>query len=421
MRPPGDGTPKKRKPHTKSRRGCNNCKLRKVKCDESKPKCEKCSSYGVSCDYETQALQLHFSGTGSFQVEMQKPEQINLPPAFDAEKLIASMMDAPLYLHVEEGAATPDVCYLDKAHLDLLRKFHNRSVLTIGTPDSVPVYQRVLTQMASKYSFVLHAALRFTLLHDRYLFDPLRTPPSEAEAFHGYHAAALFSKMLSLDSHSSDVKDALWGTSALLGAGTFAAVEATSAEEAWPLKLAGPSDLDWLKMSEGKNAVWRLADPARDDGVFRAVIVSEFRKQQSPSTKQVGPPADKFLLYCASLNNDSQVALNTENSGPYLKATAILERLITIECSHETVIWFLSFLGHMEITYMQLVANKDPPALLLLSWWYAKLLHYNVWWVSRRCLFECRAICIYLKRILPAGDAILDLLDFPMSACGLDR
>lgn len=363
-------------------------------------------------------MQLHFSGTGSFQLEVQKPEETELPPEFDAEKLIDSMMDTPLYLHVEEGAATPDVCYLDKAHLDLLRKFHNRSVLTIGTSDSVHVYQRVLTQMASRHSFVLHAVLRFTLLHDRYLYDPPGTSPSAAEAFHGYHAAALFSKMLSIDSHSNEVKDALWGTAAMLGAGSFAALEATSAEDAWPLKLPGISDLDWLKMSEGKNAVWRLANPMREDSAFRDVIETEKQKQASLITYTVGPEAQHFLAHCAALR---EIGSDGSTVGPYHTACSVLGRLIPMECSHKTAIWFLSFLGHMDPAYMQLVTYKDPPALLLLAWWYGKLLHYNVWWVSRRCLFECRAICIFLRKTLPPEDLTLGLLGFPMSACGLDR
>ncbi|CZT18274.1 uncharacterized protein RCC_04119 [Ramularia collo-cygni] len=363
-------------------------------------------SYGVFCDYETHSSELHFSGTASFQLEVQKPQQTESPPAFNAEELIDSMMDAPLALFVEGD--TPDVCYLDKAHLSLLRKFHDRSVLTIGTPNSIHVYQRVLTQMASKHSFVLHAVLRFTLLHDRYLYDPLGTSPSAAEAFHGYHAAALFSQVLSESSHSNDVKDALWGTSALLGAGSFAAFEGISAAEAWPLKPPSVSDLDWLKMSEGKNAVWRLANPTRDDSQFRDVIEAELRKQNSIPLQCVGPAVDGFRAHCAHL-------MEAGEDSPYFQAASILERLAPMQCSHETAIWFLSFVGHMDPAYMQLVAAKDSTALVLLAWWFAKLLEYNVWWVSRRCRFECQAICVFLNEKLPQEDVIRDLLEFPRS------
>ncbi|CZR31967.1 related to ECM22-strong similarity to YDR213w, weak similarity to Lys14p [Fusarium proliferatum ET1] len=40
-----------RKPHRKSRLGCQTCKRRKIKCDEVKPQCGKCVQFGVWCDF----------------------------------------------------------------------------------------------------------------------------------------------------------------------------------------------------------------------------------------------------------------------------------------------------------------------------------------------------------------------------------
>lgn len=40
-----------RKGHTKSRRGCYNCKSRKVKCQENLPTCVNCNRIGLVCKY----------------------------------------------------------------------------------------------------------------------------------------------------------------------------------------------------------------------------------------------------------------------------------------------------------------------------------------------------------------------------------
>jgi hypothetical protein len=40
-----------RKGHTKSRRGCFNCKRRKVKCPETLPECSNCTRIGLVCEY----------------------------------------------------------------------------------------------------------------------------------------------------------------------------------------------------------------------------------------------------------------------------------------------------------------------------------------------------------------------------------
>ena len=39
------------KGHKKSRRGCFNCKRRRVKCSEQLPRCAHCSRMGVNCEY----------------------------------------------------------------------------------------------------------------------------------------------------------------------------------------------------------------------------------------------------------------------------------------------------------------------------------------------------------------------------------
>ena len=40
-----------RKGHTKSRRGCFNCKRRKIKCQETQPACGNCGKAGIVCEY----------------------------------------------------------------------------------------------------------------------------------------------------------------------------------------------------------------------------------------------------------------------------------------------------------------------------------------------------------------------------------
>ncbi|KAK4500200.1 hypothetical protein PRZ48_008386 [Zasmidium cellare] len=415
---------RKRKAHTKSRQGCGNCKLRRVKCDETRPKCKKCTAFGVSCDYDSKASDLAFSGVGSFQVDIPKPPTPPESPPDgnneDIEAVIEGMMNAPLYLHVDEGTPGPQVCYIDKPHLDLLRKFYNRTVLSIGTAGTKHIYRGVMTRMAAQHSFVLHAILRFTLIHDRYLYDPLGTKPSTAEAFHGYHAAALFGKKLQ-GPVAEEEKDALWGIAAILGASSFASIEASKAEEAWPLKEPELGDLDWLKMSDGKREVWKIADPLRPTSVFRAAIEFENNRKDEMLHRPTDPELDSMFPWVTKLFNLDAPRSEDDPKDPYFEAASIIERLVPIECTHSTVMWFLSFLGHMNPEYRRLLEAKDPPAMLLLSWWYAKLINYDQWWLRRRVLFECQAIVIYLDRELSDDDEMKKLLEFPKSRCGLDR
>lgn len=58
-RSPQPRKPIPRKGHTKSRRGCFNCKRRRIKCNERHPECNHCLKAGLSCEYPTNMI--HFS------------------------------------------------------------------------------------------------------------------------------------------------------------------------------------------------------------------------------------------------------------------------------------------------------------------------------------------------------------------------
>ncbi|KAE8148705.1 putative C6 finger domain protein [Aspergillus avenaceus] len=45
----------------KSRRGCKTCKIRRVKCGEERPDCQRCTSTGRKCEYETPATSYTFA------------------------------------------------------------------------------------------------------------------------------------------------------------------------------------------------------------------------------------------------------------------------------------------------------------------------------------------------------------------------
>ncbi|PVI07816.1 hypothetical protein DM02DRAFT_608430 [Periconia macrospinosa] len=55
--PPPPRKPIPRKGHTKSRRGCYNCKRRRIKCNERHPKCSHCIKAGLQCEYPANIIQ----------------------------------------------------------------------------------------------------------------------------------------------------------------------------------------------------------------------------------------------------------------------------------------------------------------------------------------------------------------------------
>lgn len=137
-------------------------------------------------------------------------------------------------------------------------------------------------------------------------------------------------------------RDALWASAALMGTIQFATFEARTPEEAWPLKSCDTTDLDWLKMSDGKKAVFAIADPTRADSVFckmstghgklwRPLIEPE-DCSNTDAVEMTRDFVDMFGLGPSSTCGDKN---------PYYKAAMALARLLHVKCDRNNVVRIL--------------------------------------------------------------------------------
>lgn len=388
-----------------------------MQCDEGKPECEKCRNYGVSCNYDgTETENLQLSGEGAFFIEPAIPAvpqppadmEVELPPTPPSD-FILGMLGYPLKMYDSD-----EVYHMKPSDLDLLQWFHERTVLTMGTAETVHVYKDLMVVVGCQHDYLTHVVLALAMMHQRYYSDgPYE--PLELESFHGFHGTALFNSML-FESPEESEKDALWACAAMLGALSLAGLNARTAAECWPLREPSAEDLDWLRMSDGKKAVWKLADPLRESSIWRKGLQFNLKERPIPQTARV-PQMDALYPFLTKLYDFDESAHN--DGDPYYTATSIIVRLLPIDPNHSTILYFLSFIGHMDPAYKNLLHQKDPKAMLLLAWWYAKVLDYNVWWMYRRVSLECKAICVYLNNRFMPDSEIGRLLEFPKMKCGM--
>ena len=259
----------------------------------------------------------------------------------------------------------------------------------------------------------MHAVMALVAKHDRAICNSPYGAPTTFEAYHGYQAAKLLNQKISTPL-LPDECDAVGAVAALLGTWTMASIEAPTPEEAWPLRASSPDDLQWLRISDGKKELWRLADPLRPESCFRSFLDEYMRESHTVDHTEL--EVEKISPQLLDLCNLTVVS-NPENN-PYYRPVRILTVLRDIECNHSNCLRFFSFLYDMHQEYKDLLENKDPRALLLMAFWYAKVCHYQ-WWVARRAIMECKAICIYLERNHPKETILQDLLFIPKIKCGL--
>lgn len=216
-----------------------------------------------------------------------------------------------------------------------------------------------------------------------------------------------------------ETKDALWASAALLGAIQIANFEACTPEEAWPLKPHDPADLDWLKMSEGKKAVFAIASPLRPESRFchisnghGALFRPMMERRDCERGDLVGMTRDFSNIF--GLGPDSS---GTEN--PYYEAGMTLARLLHVQCDGDNIVEFFGFMMHLSPDFKRLLAMKDAKALLMFAYWYAKLWR-GQWWLHRRGLIEGRAICLFLERFHGDDACLQRMLVWPKRELGLD-
>jgi hypothetical protein len=260
----------------------------------------------------------------------------------------------------------------------------------------------------------LHVFVALALLHDQHL-NPRQAPSQRtALAFHWYQATALFHRRLAAAGAIADPstlpgpeRDALWASGALLGAASFALLDVEDVDAAWPLRESDNLDLNWLRMSDGKKVVWELSDPTRDGSIFQSLLKE--RDGMPDGSLPVPPGALPGVFYTTFDVGSSSTAENN----PYHTAVSLLAQLLPHKIDDNTVIKFLSFVSQVDPRFKKLLEEKDPGAMILLAWWYAKVAAHSSWWMQRRSLIEGRAICIYLERHGMDVEGIRELIEFP--------
>jgi hypothetical protein len=254
----------------------------------------------------------------------------------------------------------------------------------------------------------MHVVQTLTAIHDRYSVFPIpKRGPSEV--YHWSQAAILFNQKLSQPLDLND-RDALWATAALLGVIAFGTIDVSRPEDAWPLKNDEGDDLQWLKMGEGKIAVWNMTDPLRPDSVF-APLSQQYLytcaglTQPVVGTKGIPP---EFIELCDL--TDTSTAKNHD----YFLAAHALAPLLLTEYNENNSTRYLAFLSHLTADFKKMLEAKEPRSLVLLAYWYAKM-RSSQWFMARRAIFEGQAICMYLGKFHADDTLILKMLRFPES------
>ncbi|KAE9366302.1 hypothetical protein N431DRAFT_419491 [Stipitochalara longipes BDJ] len=377
--------PNKRRPHNRTRRGCGNCRLRRVKCDEKRPGCERCQKAHISCTYAT--------GVGQLQSSHEQPITYTLidSPQLSNNNSVLGLINGALREYNSRSPEINHIFQLNHEGLSLLLRFQNRTVHSIGSQWKIGIWEKEFIRLASLNPYLLHISIACTAMHDRYLSGQGHGKNTELECYHWAMSARLLNHEISQDSGAYD-RDAMWMAAVLINYIVFYSVETQNPEEFWPLSPS-ISEIPWFPIQKGMRAIWQLAAPDRPGSLFSkpANDVQERCLGLAPPKPGKHGIAAPLVELCG-LDESSSPETN-----PYHTAVHALSTLLNNPSANPQSLKFLGFINTIDVGFEALLKEKDPRALLLMSIWYG-LVPKSAWWLSLRASLERRAICIYLDR-----------------------
>ncbi|KAH8888944.1 hypothetical protein GQ53DRAFT_690670 [Thozetella sp. PMI_491] len=359
-RQPSDRAPKVRRMHNKSRRGCQECKRRHIKCDEGRPHCVNCSVSQRCCEYGDPA-----------------PANSDVAPLFpgQAARPLSADRAASLLIEVSEtshGGKTQDLEDGQTFTLKHMQLFHHveRGITTwLGATDFMAPLVHQYIETALTVPYLMNQLLALAAQH-------LSHTATEEAASYRALATELQTRGLSLFIAANDNADATprWYFSSLLAVHNLAATMALCRRCEFDTFL--DTFISHMGYHQGTQAIGNASWMSIQNGGLRDWL-QRVEASSPTATAAIDNPADPFPQVLQSSH------LNASSIATCLEASAALnfirEKLQGPDSwgPHAVLAW-PNLVSH---DFISLLGARVPEALLILIY-YAELAHdFRDFWV----------------------------------------
>ncbi|KAK7418576.1 hypothetical protein QQZ08_011201 [Neonectria magnoliae] len=256
MAGPGGGPP--RRSHTKSRKGCDTCKRRHIRCDENFPQCRNCTKHKIRCPYnDVQVPDADRSTTPD------KPDLMWTP---QVEAAIAEWQRTGIFPLPSLGIYPAPMPHLYSIE-DLRLIYHVATLyyqLASVDANNFTLWTRhipTLLRIGATTPYVMHALLAFSAMHIAFLTDC----PLVGSMAYEHRGIALKGLQEAIGSFSRESSDAILAASLVL---SWQATDWRS----------------WTQLMQGTSSVIDAMDPWKHESQFGDFIAES-------STFPTAPPS----------------------------------------------------------------------------------------------------------------------------------
>ncbi|ORY71888.1 uncharacterized protein BCR38DRAFT_404920 [Pseudomassariella vexata] len=302
MAGPGGGPP--RRSHTKSRKGCDNCKRRHIRCDENFPQCRNCTKHKVRCPYNDVPVQDDRSAT---------PDKPDLMWNSEIEAAIEQWQRTGIFpfpsLNIYPTPAPH--CFSVE---DLRLIFHVAAIChELGTIDAngFTLWTRqipTILKIGATNGYVMHALLGFSAMHIAFLTDC----PMVGNMAYEHRGIALKGLQEAIGSFSRETSDAILAASLVL---SWQATDWRS----------------WTQLMQGTSSVIDAMDPWKHESQFGEFIAESSTfptapPSPSPDHKPNQPRKEDLDAFQRTINQLSRVEAHLKHNK---EDTKLVQQLVS--------------------------------------------------------------------------------------------
>jgi Fungal Zn(2)-Cys(6) binuclear cluster domain/Fungal specific transcription factor domain len=352
---------KRRRPHTKSRGGCQTCKKLRIKCDEGRPQCRYCLTHFKQCLYS-----------------------------------IAMMPDESDELHGSDASG------LNLRDLQLLYHYQSciASLLAFLSPQCEEVWMSTIPQMAFKMDSVMHSLLGLSAAHKLEFYRESADSLTQEVATLRWLRSSHFEAASNAFQQAVLTFNSEQGSSVPDQSGIAVAINSMLFLLA---AILGLSDVSLLRENQpgSENDIFTTANNAahivkmNHDLVLRSrlqPIIEVFWSEPSTESYKQVPVFKLFHAFCISRNNEKCSAssedtpqkfeLDLEDCRVYTQTLELVQALLWRGWDSKNYLSLVSFYSVVSNEFLRLLRQHRPMALLI-------LIHFNA--IISQCTAELRS------------------------------
>ncbi|KAL4952268.1 hypothetical protein BDW69DRAFT_23797 [Aspergillus filifer] len=387
-----------RRTHTKSRNGCDQCKKRRVKCDEGGPPCSNCTTREIDCFYSKVPVPRHVCRVCSTYSSPTSGSGYNASPSVHLpyeRGPSLSISDSP-------GAA-------EVRRLELMHKYSTETFQSFcNSASDFYTWQIAVPREAFRQDFLMKGILAAASLHIASSMDPSAAVTYINTAL-DYHNQTLTPFRHAIDDISPDNCDAVFAHSVVTTVISIALpARPTETDES-----AGAYDkiVVATELLQGVSKILRICRRWLQLKPFAAT--NDFWDR---SDIGLDSETEAALDKLSSLTDETA---NAEQHEMYMEAVKLLRSCYTRYANSRDIASILAWLAAADRGLVYAFRCREPLAMLILMYWGVLLhqLHTKLWWARNS---GSALVLDVLSQLQPYHLRWESVLQWPKHKIGLD-